>query len=324
MSSDEEIDFEKAIDDANKIILLGSAFKTGIFSALSGEKEFYELTGELNADKRALSIILEALGSLGFVNKKNNRYEIADKARPFFLDHGEDYVGDYLPHTLNKFKAWLDLELIIKGEKKGHDAPSDIASFMKAMSSRPDRSVKFVVDECIKRKKNAKTALDLGGGPGKYARAFVDKGLRVVLYDMPEIIDYVSRVFGLEDVTNLTLKKGDFTENEFTGDFKAGSFDIVFMGNISHIYSEEENITLIDRVSRILKKGGLIAIEDFVRGRSPDAEMFAVNMLANTIAGNTYTEEQYLKWLKNAGFSHVEVLDFAGSEKQLITAVLEN
>ncbi|MCE8422796.1 MAG: methyltransferase domain-containing protein [Candidatus Methanoperedens sp.] len=324
MSSSEEIDLERAIEDADKIVLLGSALKTGIFSALAGEKDIAELVSELNANERALFIVLEALCSLGFVNREKNRYIITDKARFFFVERGEDYLGDYLPHALNKLKAWLDLPLIIKGEKPGKEAPTDVPSFMKAMSSRPDKMVEFVVDECIRRKKDAKTALDLGGGPGKYARTFVKKGMEVVLYDMPETIDYVSMEFGLKDIRNLTLKKGDFTEHEFADDFQDGSFDIVFMGNICHIYSEEENIKLIGRAGKILKKGGLLAIEDFVRGRSPEAEMFAVNMLASTIAGGTWTEEQYREWLKVAGFSKIEVLDFADGDKQLITAILES
>jgi hypothetical protein len=97
--------------------------------------------------------------------------------------------------------------------------------------------------------------------------------------DIPETIDYVSSEFGLADIRNLTLKKGDFTEDEFVNEF-----------------------------------------EDFVRGRSPYAEMFAVNMLASTQSGGTWTEEQYRKWLKDAGFSNIEVLDLADKEKQLITA----
>ncbi len=34
---------------------------------------------------------------------------------------------------------------------------------------------------------------------------------------------------------------------------------------------------------------------------SPMAEMFAVNMLANTESGNTYTEAQYREWLTDEG-----------------------
>ncbi|HMB45216.1 MAG TPA: methyltransferase, partial [Candidatus Methanoperedens sp.] len=210
---------------------------------------------------------------------------------------------------------------IIKGEKPEREE-RDVATFMNAMASKPDKVVEEAVDHCLDRKKNAKKVLDLGGGPGKYAKAFVNRGLNAVLYDLPDTIDYVSARFGLGNIKNLTLKKGDFT-NEFADEFAGESFDIIFMGNICHIYSEKENRMLIKRAGNILKSGGMIAIEDMVRGRSPMAEMFAVNMLANTENGSTYTEPQFREWLTDAGFAKIEIADIAQKNNQLITAFLD-
>jgi SAM-dependent methyltransferase len=319
----EELDFDRAIDDANKLVLIGSAFKTGILSALIEERDIYTLTRELNADKRALYIVLEALCGMGYVEKKKDKYIIAEGARPFLIKGGDEYVGGYLPHFMNKIRAWLELPLIIKGEKPGRKKPENTGVFMNAMASRPDAIVEKVVDECLKRKMDAMNVLDLGGGPGKYSRAFVDRGLKAVLFDIPETIDHVSREFRLSGIKDLMLKKGDFLNDEFVKEFEEHSFDIVFMGNITHIYSEDENRKLLGRAMKLVKKGGMVAIEDFVRGRSPSASMFAVNMLASTESGGTWTEAQYRLWLIDAGFSGIEVLDFDGIEKQLITAFLE-
>jgi hypothetical protein len=216
------------------------------------EKDIPKLSREIGGTERSLFIVLEALLVMGYVNKNKTKYIIAEKARPLFIQGGDDYVGGYLPHFLNKMKAWLELPLIVKGEKPGREKPQDISAFMNAMASKPDTFVEQVIGHCIERKKEAKTVLDLGGGPGKYAKAFVNKGISAVIYDMPEIID------------------------------------IVFMGNICHIYSKDE--------------------------------MFAVNMLANTERGNTYREAQYRKWLEDAGFHSIEILDIPERENQLITA----
>ena len=321
MSSKEELDFDRALDEANKLVLIGSALKTGIFSALIEEKDIDTITCELNADKRAMYIVLEALCGMEYVEKKKDKYIIAQRARPLFIKGGDEYVGGLIPHFMNKIKAWLELPLIIKGEKPGRKKPENIGVFMNAMASRPDAIVEKVVDECLKRKKDARNVIDLGGGPGKYARAFVNRGLKVVLFDMPETIDHVSREFRLSGIKDLTLKKGDFSKDEFVEDFEEHSFDIVFMGNITHIYSEDENRKLLLSVGKLVKKGGIVAIEDFVRGRSPSASMFAVNMLASTESGGTWTEVQYRKWLDDAGFCSIEVIDVDENEKQLITAL---
>ncbi|GFO97585.1 O-methyltransferase family 2 [groundwater metagenome] len=319
---EEELDFDRAIDDANKLVLLSSALKTGIFSAITTERNIETISSELGANERALYIVLEALYAMGYVEKKKDRYIIADRARPFFIEGEKDYLGGYLPHALNKLKAWLELPLIIKGEKIGRKKPENISAFMNAMASRPDEVVNEIVSHCLDKKKDAKTVLDLGGGPGKYSRAFANRGLKAVLFDTNETIDHVGREFGLAGIRNLTLKKGDFTDDGFVKEFKEHSFDIVFMGNITHIYSEEENRKLLVRAGKLLKKGGMVAIEDFVRGRSPSAEMFAVNMLASTESGGTWTEAQYREWLTDAGFGGIEVLDVDSNEKQVITAFL--
>jgi len=319
-TSNEEFDFETARDYASKLVLLGSAQRAGIFEALSEEKDIAALKTALNADERALFIVLEALCASGYVRKRLDRYIIAEKARSLFLERGEDYVGGSLPHFLDIMEAWLKLPGIIKGAKPDREE-RDVAAFMNAMASRPDEVVEETVEHCLKRKKNANNVLDLGGGPGKYSKAFVNRGVKAVLYDLPDTIDYVKTRFGLGDVKNLTLRKGDFT-NEFVNEFAGESFDIVFMGNICHIYSEKENRKLIKRAGNILGSGGMIAIEDMVRGRSPMAEMFAVNMLANTEEGSTYTEAQYREWLTDAGFAKIEIIDLAEKSNQLITAFL--
>ncbi len=323
MSSEDEFDFEKAGEDARKLVLLGAAQKAGLFPALTEETDIATLKHKLKADERALFIVLEALCRLGYVNKRKEKYSLADKARPLFIEHGEDYVGGYLPHLLNILEAWLSLPEIIKGQKPKRETSRNVAAFMHAMASRPDSFVEEVVSHCLKRKKDAKSALDLGGGPGKYAKAFVNRGMSAVLYDLPQTIDYVGTEFRLKDIKNLTLKKGDFTRDEFVKEFGGLSFDIVFMGNICHIYSEEENKRLIRNVTNLLRKGGLVAIEDFVRGRSLGAEMFAVNMLANTESGGTWTEAQYREWLEGAGFHSIEITDLDERGNQLITAFLE-
>lgn len=61
-----------------------------------------------------------------------------------------------------------------------------------------------------------------------------------------------------------------------------------------------------------------MAVQDFVRGVSPRADMFGVNMLVNTPGGGAWTMDQYSEWISGAGFSSVEMRNYG--ERQLITA----
>ena len=77
---------------------------------------------------------------MGYLEKENDSYIIADRARPLFIDGGKDYVGGYLLHTLNKLYAWLELRQIIKREKTGRRKPDNISVFMNAMVPHQKKS----------------------------------------------------------------------------------------------------------------------------------------------------------------------------------------
>ena len=45
-----------------------------------------------------------------------------------------------------------------------------------------------------------------------------------------------------------------------------------------------------------------------------------MNMLVNTESGNTYSEQEYRRWLGAAGFKEVEVLPIPGRDTHFIFA----
>jgi len=97
-TSNEEFDLKLPKDHASKLVLLACAHRVGIFEALSDEKDIKTLRIWLNADERALFIVLEALCNLGYAHKKHDRYTITEKGRAHFIEQGKDYVGGSLPH----------------------------------------------------------------------------------------------------------------------------------------------------------------------------------------------------------------------------------
>ena len=157
------------------------------------------------------------------------------------------------------------------------------------------------------------------GWARKYSKAFVNSGLNAVLYDLPDTIDYVKTQFGLGNIKNLILRKGDFT-NDFVNEFTGELFDIVFMGNICHIYSEKDNRKLIKRASNILKKRRYDRNRGYGPGTKPHSRDVCREYAGNTEDGNTYTEAQYREWLTDDGFRKIEIIDLAQKSNQLITA----
>jgi hypothetical protein len=69
-------------------------------------------------------------------------------------------------------------------------------------------------------------------------------------------------------------------------------------------------------VSDALSPGGTIAIAEFLaddgRAGPPVAMIFAVNMLVNTDAGDTFTFNEISEWLRDVGFTNPRTLDAPG------------
>lgn len=150
------------------------------------------------------------------------------------------------------------------------------------------------------------------------SRSFVDRGLRATLFDTPETVDFVRDEYGLSEVDGLELVGGDFT----TDALPDGPFDVVLLSNVIHIYGPEENRRLVAEAARVAAPGGVVAVQDFLRGRSGRAARFGLVMLMRTDSGNTYAEVEVRRWMEEAGLGEIRVDDL-DPDRQLVTARTE-
>lgn len=287
-----------------ELLVVGAALKTGIFDLLNSKPQSIEkICSKLSMDQRSLWVVLEALISLGYIEKKETLYALTkDASDIFYNENSEKYVGYSIIHTFNVIKSWSQLPEVLKTGKpaKRDKDQMDIKGFMYAMKRSAKQVAAELVNVCLKDLPLGSRVIDLGGGPLNYARPFARAGARVTVQDIPEVCTVMSSEILPEE--NITFVPGDFT----TG-VAEGPFDLAFLGNITHIYGEKENVKLFERTHQSLATGGRIAILDMVRGISPRADLFGVNMLVNTETGGTWTLEQYTKWLTQAGFTDVQL-----------------
>ena len=298
-----------------ELLVVGAALKTGIFDVLlENPSTLAGVASSLSMDHRALWTVMEALISMGYIAQEDEILKLTTETKDlFFNEDKENYLGYSLIHIFNVITSWTHLPEILKTGKppKYERDQQDIKGFMGVMKKSAKEIADQLVTISLEGLPEKPKVLDLGGGPLNYARPFASAGAEVTIQDIPEVCAVMEPT--LMPGEKIKFVPGDFTEEVFSG-----QFDLIFLGNITHIYGEKENILLFKRVHDSLQSGGRIAILDFVRGISPRAELFAVNMLANTKTGGTWTRGQYTNWLKLAGFCQVEIHDIDG--RQIITA----
>lgn len=309
------------MDSWQDSLLLGGAIKAGILAALMDrDGTAAEVATRVQGDERAVTIVLEALAQAGHLDKSDGRYQLSGEKRLSLGDESSpSYQGHLYRHDMRLVERWLTLAEVIKtGEPHPVEArfTEGKASFIRAMDvySRPIAGA--VAEECLLRYPETRSVIDIGGGWGTFSEAFASRGLKVTLFDLPEVIEIVKE----RSVDGLSLLAGNFND-----ELPPGPYDLAFLANVTHIYGPEYNKSLIQRVAKLLGPGGGVAILDFILGPdSPAAAFFAVNMLVNTVTGGAWQKRQYRSWLDDAGFTdivfHGAVQGTEGREQHLILA----
>lgn len=299
-------------------VVLGCAKQERILESIAdGSRSAHEVASRLGLSSRAVRALLSALAEMGVVAEDGDGFRLLEEHRGPLLDRGHpDYAGGLVVHRFELIRKWGRMPEILRTGSPVEDDPEKEAegmeTFIYSMRRLAIPGARAVAALLLPRLPENPHILDVGGGPGTYAEAFVEGGARVTVFDLPEVVELMKERLS---AAGISAVGGDFNEG-----LPEGQFDAAYLGSVSHIYGPEENLALMNRVSGALSPGGLIAIRDFIRGRSKGAALFAVNMLVNTESGNTYTEEDYRGWLGEAGFQEVEVLPIPDRDTHLILA----
>ena len=191
------------------------------------------------------------------------------------------------------------------GEAAERRTDAFIAAMHYGASARAERLVAMLELDGVAR------VLDVGGGSGGYAMAFVRArdGITAAVFDLPHVTPLTRRYVeaaGLSD-------KVDVVEGDAVADELPRGFDLVLMSHLLHSNSPARNEALIANGAASLNARGRLVVQDFVvdegRAGPPRAVIFALNMLVNTAAGDTYTGAEIRGWMEAAGLTAVERID---------------
>ena len=291
--------------------ILLTAHELGLFTALgSGRHTSAGIASMIGTDPRATDRLMNALCAMGLLTKENGRFSNSQGARECLVEDSPGYLGG-LMHTVHLWDTWTTLtEAVRTGtgvrlrtvEQKQEQWRS---AFIAAMHDRAMRQAPAVVGQIDLS--NVTRVLDVGGGSGAYAMAFVraKAGISATVFDLPGVIPltrgYVERE-GLSQ--SVATVPGDYLNDGLGKDF-----DIVFLSAIIHSNSSSENAELIMKCARALRPGGRVVVQDFIMDEerlTPSAgAIFALNMLVGTESGDTYTEAEVSGWMTAAGLSGV-------------------
>jgi ubiquinone/menaquinone biosynthesis C-methylase UbiE len=311
-SLDEALDL--ALSFQRSRVLL-TAFELDVFTAVGEEEVTSESVAlRLGTDPRATDRLMNALCALGLLRKRGVLFSNTEVSGRHLVRGKPGYAAG-LHHYIHLWRHWSTLtEAVRKGtsvtyrplEERGGEEIRALIAAMHERASRRAPSVVALIDLS-----GVSEVLDVGGGSGAYAMAFVRArdGIRATIFDLPHVLpltlDYI-REEGLED--RVRLVEGDLIRDNL-----GEGYDLVFISAVVHIFSPTQNLDLMRKAARALNPGGRLVIQDFImdedRTSPPFGTLFALNMLVATEAGDTYTESEVRGWMEEAGFDNVRRTD---------------
>jgi SAM-dependent methyltransferase len=287
-----------------------------------------DLARELKVSERGLSILCRNLAMAGLLHKKGNRYRNSRLAATALNADDPAYRGSYLRLITNHANDWLRLNEAVKtGEPLDKDEPEEPdyrRQFTWAMHYRTLETAPMIAAQLPLR--GVKTLLDLGGGPGTYAMAFLAKnpGLRATVCDRPAALEVAREIA----TTRHAGARLSYLPLDLLKDDIPGLFDVIWYSNVLHIYSPQENLNVFRRARAALAEGGRLIVQDaFLHDREglfpEEASLFAVTMLLFTETGNTYSMADTAAWLKKAGFASVRPVEMTRGREDWEGGIIE-
>ena len=294
-----------------RILLTG--VEVGLFERLArGPATAVEVARDRDLTLRGTEIVLDALVAMGLVTKNDGVYANTPDADRLLIDGGAESQAHILRHVGHTFRAWAQLDDVVRhGLRREEQDKATLADpvanrhFILGMAEVSRERVGPIVD--LLPLEGARRLVDLGGGPGHYACAAVQRfpELAAAVVDLPLTISVARDHLAAQGLA-------DRIETVVCDFYRAdpldlgGPADVVLISQVLHAEGPDENQALLSRLAPHVRPGGWVVVSENAAG--PDrtaplpAALFAVNMLAGTARGRTYTTDEMAGWLRRAGF----------------------
>jgi SAM-dependent methyltransferase len=291
--------------------ILLTAHELGLFTAIgTGRHTSAGVAKLIGTDPRATDRLMNALCAMGVLVKENGQFSNSESAAGCLVRGTPGYLAG-LMHTVHLWDRWSTLtEAVRKGTSVANRHVNDrgqewLTAFIAAMHDRAFRQAPAVVAQIDLT--NVSRVLDVGGGSGAYAMAFVRArtGITAVVFDLPNVLPLTNSYIEREGLSHLV----DTAPGDYLKDGLPGGFDLVFLSAIIHSNSPAENARLIGKCAAALRPRGSVVVQDFImdeeRVLPANGAFFSLNMLVGTEAGDTYTEGEVAGWMTAAGLSGI-------------------
>jgi SAM-dependent methyltransferase len=304
-------------------LILETAVRNGFFDALDkGPRTAGQVAEATGASQRGTRMVLDALVGLGLLAKGDGGYALTPESSAFLVSTKPGFQGGLFRHVSRQILPnWLNLSDIVRtGKPSGtvnreEQGAEFFRQFVEDLLPMGYAAAQALADHLgVAGRTGPVGVLDLAAGSGVWSIALAQRSpaVRVTAVDWAEVIPVTKRVTQRHGVAD----RYRFVEGDLlAADFGSGHA-VATLGHIIHSEGEARSRKLLAKVFASLAPGGVVAIAEMVPNDARTGPamplIFALNMLAHTDEGDTFTFAEMGGWLREAGFADVRQLEAPG------------
>lgn len=292
------------------------AVRSGIFDEIGGgSSKADDLSTALSLDAGVLRMLLRVLSCAGYLISENDEYRLTEVALKSLCSRSPLCLSAWVELNYIQWNAITALENVLR-TGQGIDLHQNLGgekewrTYQQAMLETA-RPVADWVASHVPIRKGAKRLLDIGGSHGLYGASICRRNppLRSEVLELPDAVEPARNLAKQEGIDDVVVHRAG---NALTDELGYQIFDAVFLGNILHHFTPDQNQKLLHKISSVLIRGGTVAIWDLKKpdfDSKPDliSDGFAL-LFRITSSTECYTEEEYCSWMSTAGFINIETI----------------
>jgi SAM-dependent methyltransferase len=285
-----------------------AATRLEIFESLAGAPlNAAEVARSCKTHPRATEKLLNALVGVGCLQVRDRRYSLRRSARSWVLKEGKNSFRDQnLLHYL-EWRWWEHCEEYVRtGEPLlVHQSLSEEewGVYQAGMRSGIEMPAQWVARH-LPLPRGAQQMLDIGGSHGYFSVAICRRHprLQATVLDLPEAIRHAAPLLAKEGMGDRVVHRAG---DALSDDLGKETFDLVFMAALVHHFDDGTNRELMQRISRALRPGGIVAIWEPVR-QDPSGKIRQIGGLLDLFFGffskaGTWSAAEVGDWFRGSG-----------------------
>jgi hypothetical protein len=290
---------------------LHAAVQLDVFTVMEDQRLSAAAVAEnLQADPRALAMLLNALTAMNLLEKSCGIYANTPEAALFLSRKSPAYIGYIIKHHHHLVASWSQLDqAVLSGKavrtRATHGSDDARKSFLMGMFNMAMMLAPRIVPRIDLSSR--RSFLDMGGGPGTYAIQFClnNPGMQAVVFDLPTTRPFAEATIGKYGLSDRIR----FQAGSYLKDPVEGRYEVAWLSHILHGEGPEDCQGIIQKAVSALSPGGMILIHEFILNNEMSGPLFpalfSLNMLLGTASGQAYSEQQISDMLARAGVRNI-------------------